>query len=423
MDAETRGASPTLLEANQRLYTLREQCRLREQQELHGQRAVAEERPFPATPVAEPTSPIIATAVAAMPTHLGWGSVAVTRVVRGAGGQGGRGAGEWKRCGEWRVGSGEEEGRTAVCGDEEARERGSRGAGENGRLGATVKHYPSLGTAALASQETAGLRLWLVCRHLDGAGRGWLEIAHLRQQVTGKDAPLKLCGWRRLRQILGEGNGRFWTWQDDRLWLHGAARVAAALGVTHFNGRPVDLPLTALTDGIGAFRAHLYAAWHSGRRASTPIARATQRHHLHVPERSQRRYCQRLNLKRQRHIAIGKPYNKERMEQRLWGQGQATFAFLDSQGALGKKNGRYVAWQLPNSYGRRHQPSRMGRQKKLQRQLTDLVNQGARGNGENAVQRHYHPNGKAAARAANNQTAYWPARQDADWQLWFSVER
>lgn len=275
----------------------------------------------------------------------------------------------------------------------------------------------------MEGQETAGLRVWLACRHLDGTGRGWLETGWLRQQVTGKDAPLKLCGWRRLRQILGEGNGRFWTWQNDRLWLHGVARVAAALGVTHFAGRPVDLPLTALTDGIGAFRAHLYAAWHSGRRASTPIARATQRHHLHVPERSQRRYCQRLNLKRQRHIAIGKYYNKERVEERLWGQGAATFEFIDSQGALGKKNGRYVAWQLPNSYGRRHQASRMGRQKKLQRQLTDLVNQGARGNGGQAVQRQYHPNGKAAARAANNiQTAYWPAKQSTDWQLWYSLE-
>jgi hypothetical protein len=290
---------------------------------------------------------------------------------------------------------------------------------------ATVKHYPSLGVAALETKEAAGLRLWLACRHLDEDGRGWLEMARLRQQVAGEDAPLKLCGWRRLRQILQRGNGRFWTWQSDRLWLHGAARVAASLGVTTFSGRPVDLPLTALTDGIGTFRAHLYAAWHSGRRSTNPIARATQRQHLHVPERSQRRYCQRLNLKRQRHLAIGRPYSKERMEARAWGQGTATFEFIDSQGALGRKNGRYVAWQLPNSYSRRHQPSRMGRQKKLQRQLTDLVNQGARGNSETVAQRQYHPNGKAAAQAAgaaSPKPLYWPRQQARDWQVWFSLE-
>ncbi|MCA9995055.1 MAG: hypothetical protein KDE56_04870, partial [Anaerolineales bacterium] len=135
MDAETRGTSPTLLAANRRLYTLREQCRLREQQELHGQWAVVEERPFPTTPVAKPTIPTIATAVAAMPAHLGWGSVAVTRVVRGVGS---RGAEEWKSCGEWGVGSGEEEGRTAVCrevaslGGETAVCGGEGGAGEQG---------------------------------------------------------------------------------------------------------------------------------------------------------------------------------------------------------------------------------------------------------------------------------------------------
>lgn len=391
-----------LLEANQRLYRLREQAR-------QAQEAGAVERPFPTTAVSASTSLTVAEIVASLPAHLGWESAGVARVVRGSGGageQGGRGAEEmWEvGCGVWGVGSG-----------------GVGEAGENGRLVATVRHYSSLGVGALAAGETAALRVWLACRHVDGVGRGWLEVAWLRQQVTGKGAPLKLCSWRRLRQILQGGNGRFWRWEDDRLWLHGAARVAAALGVTQFTGRPVDLPLTALTGGIGAFRAHLYAAWHSGRRASTPIARATQQAHLYVPERSQRRYCQQLHLKRQRHFAIGKPYNKERMEEKAWGRGAAAFEFVDSQGALGRRNGRYVAWQLPNSYGRRHQASRMGRQKKLQRQLTDLVNQGARGNGEKVVRRLYHPNGKAAARAAHNQATYWPARQAADWQLWFSL--
>jgi hypothetical protein len=34
--------------------------------------------------------------------------------------------------------------------------------------------------------------------------------------------------------------------------------------------RPVALPLSALRDGMGAFRAHLYATFHSGRTKDTP---------------------------------------------------------------------------------------------------------------------------------------------------------
>ena len=68
-----------LLAANQRLYTLREQ------------RAVADERPFPTTAVSASSNPTIVTAVAALPAHLGWGSVVVSQVVRGAGEQGSRG--------------------------------------------------------------------------------------------------------------------------------------------------------------------------------------------------------------------------------------------------------------------------------------------------------------------------------------------
>ena len=193
-----------------------------------------------------------------------------------------------------------------------------------------------------------------------------------------------------------------------------------------FAGRPVELPLAALTNGIGAFRAELYGAWHSGRRSSNPIARITQRKLLHVPERSQRRYCQRAKIKRQRHFGIGRRYSKEGIEERAWQQGQATFEFIDSNGELGATAGAsYVAWQLPNSYGKCHTPSRLGRQKKLQRQLTDLVNQGARGNGEIGLRRQYHPNGKAAVQANKSvceKPMYWPARQGQNWQLWFRLE-
>jgi hypothetical protein len=46
--------------------------------------------------------------------------------------------------------------------------------------------------------------------------------------------------------------------------------VAFGLGVERLSGRPVALPLEALLNGIGRFRAELYAAFHSGRVKSEP---------------------------------------------------------------------------------------------------------------------------------------------------------
>jgi hypothetical protein len=61
----------------------------------------------------------------------------------------------------------------------------------------------------------------------------------------------------------------------QRIWLYSAARVAQALGVTGLSGRPVALPAAALLGGIGAFRAHLYAAFHSSRAKEAPDGEQT----------------------------------------------------------------------------------------------------------------------------------------------------
>ncbi|MEM7113577.1 MAG: hypothetical protein AAF614_14155, partial [Chloroflexota bacterium] len=282
----------------------------------------------------------------------------------------------------------------------------------------TIKHYPSIGVAALETNEDATLRIWLACRHLDETGRGWLAMDLVREKLTQQESELRLCGWRRLRQILGTGNGRFWTWNKEQLWLHGTARIAGVLGVTKLTGQPIKLPTTALTGGIAAFRAHLYAAWHSGRRSSNPIARKTQHQLVHVSERTQRRYCRLANVKQQRHFRLGQRYQKEKLEEAAWQQGRAAFEFKDYQGHLGLAPGTsYLAWQLPNSYIGPHEPSQKGRQKKLQRQLTDLVNQGARGNGETKAQRRYFPDGKAAM-TARSTIVYWPAQGNRNWQFW-----
>jgi hypothetical protein len=74
-----------------------------------------------------------------------------------------------------------------------------------------------------------------------------------------------------VRNLLREGEGVYWTitphGPDGRawLWLRSAAKVAYNLGVERLTGRPVALSLDALVNGIGRFRAELYAAFHSGR--------------------------------------------------------------------------------------------------------------------------------------------------------------
>src|SRR5690606_20744150 len=118
-------------------------------------------------------------------------------------------------------------------------------------------------------------RVYFLLRVIDSAGRGWLPIEHVRQQLTQKDSPVKFCGWRRLRQLLREGEGIFWQRDDqDRLWLIGAHRIAYKLDSARLQGFPVELPISALLGGIQAVRAAFYATFHGGRDGK-PISRET----------------------------------------------------------------------------------------------------------------------------------------------------
>ncbi|MCI0647624.1 MAG: hypothetical protein L0346_22410, partial [Chloroflexi bacterium] len=250
------------------------------------------------------------------------------------------------------------------------------------RIKETIKHYPSLGAAALKAGQAPCYRLWLAGRWLDEAGRGWLRIDVVNEQLAGQGARLRLCGRRRLRQTLQEGEGVFWRRDGQgRLWLVGTAQLAAALGVDRLAGRPVELPVAALTSGAGVFKAHLYAAWHSGRKTANPVSRQTQEELIGVPARTQRHYDQVAGVNSKRNIAVGDKYDEEVMEQRAWQRGRAVFEFVDVQGRQGPKNRHYVAWRLPNSYQGPHRQAARGRQRKVNRRLKDLVNKRAQGNG------------------------------------------
>ena len=273
----------------------------------------------------------------------------------------------------------------------------------------TIIAHPTLVLAMLnAQQETAG-RVYFLLRHLDQKGQGWVEVARARAALTERQSPLRICGWRRLRQLLAQGEGIFWQRNNHRLWLQGQHKIGFKLDSGPMHGIPVELPIAALLSGIQATRAAFYACFHGGRGAQ-PISRETLRDVTGVPERTQRAYDQLAGVARRQNIAIGAPYASSETEERAWRQGRAVFHFIDTQGRQGRENQTYLAWHLPNSYTAAYQRRSKGCRKRLNRKLAGLLNKGTTGNDGMVVERVFFANGALAAR----QHLREPAR-DAYW--------
>lgn len=427
MDGSLATPSAPLLEANQKLQALREQ--------IKGQRQLTESANSPAQHAngwplniggsirdgASLESP------AALPDHLGWGSAALTAVLR-------------RRQqvvnaiddGQAWLNSSPQEFKPSSAESKPACDQAESPPTQNFPSSDAVKLYPDIGLRMLRQEMTAPGRLWLMLRYLDQEGRGAVRIDIITKALTKKSSELRLCGQRQLRNLLNDGEGVFWNRDKEWVWLYSAAKVAYTLDVARLTGRPVALPVAALLDGIGAFRAHLYAAFHSGRakempygdqacpfgklrassersRRAMPIARETLEQLSGVGRSSQRNYEERIGVDVQSNFVIGDLSTKENQEERAWAKGQALFELKDYRGQQGKKGKTYLAWQLPNSYSGQHQLRPQGRQKRINRELKDLVMKGMPGNvggmGETGVPKRtqapekiYFPNGKLAAK-------------------------
>lgn len=279
----------------------------------------------------------------------------------------------------------------------------------------TVKAYPSMLTAILKHELAAAGRIYLLARHLDQQGRGCLLVEDVRQALTKKGSALRVCGWRRLRQIFHQGEGIFWQRdRNGRLWLAGAPKIGQNLACERFQGKPIAFPVQALLGGIQAARAHFYASFHSSRKEAAPISRETLRGVTGVPERTQLEYDQVAQVKREANIVIGGVYEKASAEKRAWRQGRGVFSFIDVQGQQGAKNRTYLAWRLPNNYHGPHQQCCKGRQKKINQDLVALVMKGMQGNGSERIDKVFWPHGAAAGRAFGRTPqvdAYWPDGQ------------
>jgi hypothetical protein len=292
-----------------------------------------------------------------------------------------------------------------------------------------VKIYPNLALGMLQEGQAAAGRIWLLLRHLDAQGQGWLRLNQVKETLTGKDSEFRVCGRRQLRTLLRQGKGIFWQRDKERLWLKSAAKVALALGVERLRGRPVALPVAILLSGIGAVRAHFYASFHSGREGKeeqapgSPISRATLSRLTGVPERSQRLYEQAAGIRVRVNIAVGESCTAANFQERAWRHGRGTFKFYDHGAKFGRVGQAYVAWRLPNSYLGCHQQRAKGRQKKINRQI-DLVDKWAQGNDLPAKHSLFHHGAAAAAKTYNRDgrtDVYWPdkAGQKRSLKIWF----
>jgi hypothetical protein len=289
-------------------------------------------------------------------------------------------------------------------------------ASERPRPEAVRKVYPGILLAMLDHKLEAAGRVWLLLQYLDEQGSGRITVEEARRQLTAQGSELRICSWRNLRGLLQRGEGTFWRRDNvGRIWLRGAAKVADSLGTGRLQGRPVELPLTALLGGVGGLRAHFYASFHSGRKSSNPISRSVLAKLTHIPTRTQRTYEQRTGVTSRANVAVGEGYTAEAMQERAWQHGRATFKFVDSRGTTGAPNRTYIAWRLPNSYTGCHAQRPKGRQRKINRQI-DLVKPVAQGNGR-PVRRLFYRNGAVAGKAYNqdaSRDAYWQPKQPAE---------
>lgn len=362
---------------------------------------------------APPTTVSLATAhvAAHLPEHLGWGSTTLTAVAR----QTRQPNTATTINTDWPL-------EPALC-DPPPNATFPSPSGND-----TLKLYPDIAIGLLSQEQTAPGRIWLLLRHLDSKGCGWLDLTNVREQLATKGSAWRVCGWRQLRNLLNQGEGVFWVRANGRLWLRSVVNVAAALQVPRLALPPVALPVAALTLSIGQVRAHLYASFHSSRGAKTgtrpaaPIARATIASLTHVQPRAQRRYEKAVRVRSKRHFAIGGRAHAQAVENAAWQRGSAAFTLTDKKGKQGSSNQRYIAWQLPNSYTGPHKAQPKGQQKRINQALSDLFMQGMTGNGHGRLGKRYYGHGRAAAAAYSrgcHHEIYW---YDGRLGAWYCLE-
>lgn len=262
------------------------------------------------------------------------------------------------------------------------------------RLPEQVKTYPTLNAAFLRGAPAVG-GTWYLYRAADlqtFGGRGWLAIAAIRELQE----PYRT--WRSVRQLHSKGQ-EMGLWVIDggeRLRIHSLAKAAAALACGRLEGRPVYLPIEALTAGVQSIRAHFYASFEEGRVGETPLSRQALAERTGVSPRAQRLYDALLGRDERANLLItDQLWTPAHVQEARWRYGASVFPFVDRQGRRGPAGATYIAIQLASTREAVHQTAPHGRQKKAN---AILVKEPARVTGD-AFRAMYHGSTKAAERA------------------------
>ena len=287
-----------------------------------------------------------------------------------------------------------------------------------------IRVYPSLMNGIRRAEQDVIGRIWLLLRHIDHDGRGWLTVENIREKLTRKESALRVCGQRRLREQLRAGEGIFWERDGrGRLWIYGTVNVCRNIGIEQLTGNNVNVSIEDVTTSLKRYRAAMYSAFIAGKETA-PISRYVVAELTGINERSQREYDHVIGIKKTRNYSIDDRRTKDSAMNHAWEHHRASFGFRDHKGKQGEAGATYNARRLPNSYESTHECGTNGRKKKTNQQLKiTLVNKWAQGNDNTSVVKIFYPNVRKAGTAIKRQlTAIMRHYKAKDIAMWTTYE-
>ena len=161
-----------------------------------------------------------------------------------------------------------------------------------------VKTYGELNAEALRTGRDRELVVWYLLRYLDKPGSGRVRLERLAAFVKSK----RLWSQTNLERRLARGEGHFWTvhttWHGQTIRYKSLQALCETFGVIPC-ADPMPMPLSAL-GRLGRCRAHLYAAWITGRQ----LGRAKITEITGAPAGSQRRYEKLAGVTVEKNISV-----------------------------------------------------------------------------------------------------------------------
>lgn len=268
----------------------------------------------------------------------------------------------------------------------------------------SVTMYSSLIAGMMKNGKAAAGRVWMI---LHGNYNAPVDQPGWASAETVKVCLRHHFGFsnRRIRQLLREGEGLFWTFDakgQGRYWIAGVEKLMPALEMERLQDHRVVIPIADIVGKIKRAKAALFSVVHAGR-GEAPISREVQRQITGISERTQREYIAENPdlITSRKEIAIGKQIRSSAdIHENAFNNGNAAFVFTDHQGHIGRCGAEYAARQLPSSHHTQYAKAAKGRKRKINKRLkSDHVKKAARGNGWKRVEQTFFDNGAAAGNA------------------------